>query len=146
MAMAPNIGVEFANIAGTGLTVSRVGLGTWAIGGGWVWGGTEKSVKTIHAVVERGINLIDTAPAYGFGCSEEIVGRVADCAGDLQRDLCRHRQTHPGPAGRHPAAEGLTSDAVARASLPADRLWARRAGLLARPTSDRTRARRINSV
>jgi aryl-alcohol dehydrogenase-like predicted oxidoreductase len=71
---------KFANIAGTSLTVSRIGLGTWAIGG-WMWGGTdeEESVRTICAAVERGINLIDTAPAYGFGHSEEIVGRaIAD--------------------------------------------------------------------
>jgi aryl-alcohol dehydrogenase-like predicted oxidoreductase len=69
--------MEFAIIPETSLTVSRVGLGTWAIGG-WMWGGTdeEESVKTIHAAVERGINLIDTAPAYGFGRSEEIVGRA----------------------------------------------------------------------
>jgi aryl-alcohol dehydrogenase-like predicted oxidoreductase len=72
--------IEFAHLAGTELAVSRIGLGTWAIGG-WMWGGTdeEESVKTIHAAVERGINLIDTAPAYGFGHSEEIVGRaIAD--------------------------------------------------------------------
>jgi len=78
--MTANINVEPATIAGTSLAVSRVGLGTWAIGG-WMWGGTdeEESVTTIHAAVERGINLIDTAPAYGFGRSEEIVGRaVAD--------------------------------------------------------------------
>ena len=72
--------MEFAIIPETSLTVSRIGLGTWAIGG-WKWGGTdeEESVKTIHAAVERGINLIDTAPAYGFGRSGEIVGRaIAD--------------------------------------------------------------------
>jgi aryl-alcohol dehydrogenase-like predicted oxidoreductase len=69
--------MEFATIPGTSLRVSRVGLGTWAIGG-WMWGGTdeEKSVQTISAAVERGVNLIDTAPAYGFGRSEEIVGRA----------------------------------------------------------------------
>src|SRR5215831_3020858 len=80
MTMTANINVEPAIIAGTSLAVSRIGLGTWAIGG-WMWGGTdeEESVTTIHAAVERGINLIDTAPAYGFGRSEEIVGRaVAD--------------------------------------------------------------------
>jgi aryl-alcohol dehydrogenase-like predicted oxidoreductase len=80
MTMTANINVEAATIAGTGLAVSRIGLGTWAIGG-WKWGGTdeEESVKTIHAAVERGINLIDTAPAYGFGRSGEIVGRaIAD--------------------------------------------------------------------
>src|SRR6266404_2250329 len=77
MATRQNIGMEFANIADTELTVSRVGLGTWAIGG-WMWGGTDEkeSVATIHAAVERGVNLIDTAPAYGFGRSEEIVGRA----------------------------------------------------------------------
>src|ERR1700682_4486592 len=77
MTMTQNIGMEFANIADTGLTVSRVGLGTWAIGG-WMWGGTDEkeSIATIHAAVERGVNLIDTAPAYGFGRSEEIVGRA----------------------------------------------------------------------
>jgi len=77
MTMTQNIGIKFANIADTGLTVSRVGLGTWAIGG-WMWGGTdeEESVKTIRAAVDRGVNLIDTAPAYGFGRSEEIVGRA----------------------------------------------------------------------
>jgi aryl-alcohol dehydrogenase-like predicted oxidoreductase len=78
--MTAELDTKFAKIAGTSLTVSRVGLGTWAIGG-WMWGGTDEneSVKTIHAAVERGINLIDTAPAYGFGRSEEIVGRaIAD--------------------------------------------------------------------
>jgi aryl-alcohol dehydrogenase-like predicted oxidoreductase len=72
--------VEFATIPETSLRISRVGLGTWAIGG-WMWGGTdeEDAVKTIHAAVERGVNLIDTAPAYGFGHSEEIIGRaIAD--------------------------------------------------------------------
>jgi aryl-alcohol dehydrogenase-like predicted oxidoreductase len=69
--------MEFATIPEISLSVSRVGLGTWAIGG-WMWGGTDdaESIATIHAAVERGINLIDTAPAYGFGRSEEIVGRA----------------------------------------------------------------------
>src|ERR1700757_4931379 len=69
--------MDFATIAGTSLAASRIGLGTWAIGG-WMWGGTddEESVKTIQAAVERGVNLIDTAAAYGFGRSEEIVGRA----------------------------------------------------------------------
>src|SRR5947208_186930 len=69
--------MEFSNIADIGLSVSRVGLGTWAIGG-WMWGGTddEESIATIRAAVERGLTLIDTAPAYGFGRSEEIVGRA----------------------------------------------------------------------
>src|SRR6478609_6793605 len=69
--------IERAAIPGTSLKVSRVALGTWAIGG-WMWGGTDEaeSVATIRAAVEHGINVIDTAPAYGFGRSEEIVGKA----------------------------------------------------------------------
>jgi aryl-alcohol dehydrogenase-like predicted oxidoreductase len=73
--------MEFATIPQTSHRTSRVGLGTWAIGG-WMWGGTdeEQSVMTIQAAVERGITLIDTAPACGFGRSEEIVGRAISSA------------------------------------------------------------------
>jgi aryl-alcohol dehydrogenase-like predicted oxidoreductase len=69
--------MEFAEIPGTALKVSRVAIGTWAIGG-WMWGGTDEaeSIATIHAAVEHGINVIDTAPVYGFGRSEEIVGKA----------------------------------------------------------------------
>jgi len=69
--------VEHAAIAGTSLEVSRVALGTWAISG-WMWGGTDEaeSIATIRTAVGHGINLIDTAPAYGFGRSEEIVGKA----------------------------------------------------------------------
>src|SRR6266851_2296079 len=69
--------MELANIPGTSLKVSPVAIGTWAIGG-WMWGGTDEaeSIATIRAAVEHGINVIDTAPAYGFGRSEEIVGKA----------------------------------------------------------------------
>jgi aryl-alcohol dehydrogenase-like predicted oxidoreductase len=70
---------EFIRIPSTPLKVSRVALGTWAMGG-WMWGGTDhrESIATIHAALARGINLIDTAPVYGFGVSEEIVGAALD--------------------------------------------------------------------
>src|SRR6202049_4970325 len=69
--------MELAEILGTSLKVSRVAIGSWAIGG-WMWGGTDEaeSTATIRAAVEHGINVIDTAPVYGFGRSEEIVGRA----------------------------------------------------------------------
>src|SRR5947208_9125896 len=69
--------MERADIPRTSLKVSRVALGTWAIGG-WMWGGTDEgeSIATIRAALERGVNVIDTAPAYGFGRSEEIVGKA----------------------------------------------------------------------
>src|SRR5258708_34972894 len=71
----PAVETEFVEIPETQLKVSRVALGTWAMGG-WMWGGTDQreSVATIHAALHQGINLIDTAPVYGFGVSEEIVG------------------------------------------------------------------------
>lgn len=69
--------MEYIQIPGTNIKVSRVGLGTWAIGG-WMWGGTDEqeSIRTIRAALDKGINLIDTAPVYGFGRSEEIVGKA----------------------------------------------------------------------
>jgi aryl-alcohol dehydrogenase-like predicted oxidoreductase len=78
--------MEFTKIGDTGLMVSRIGLGTWAIGG-WMWGGSDdaESIKTIRAAIEREVTLIDTAPVYGFGHSEEIVGKA------LARDGLRNR-------------------------------------------------------
>ena len=75
----PALQTEVVQIPDTSLRVSRVGLGTWAMGG-WMWGGTDQaeSVATIHAALDRGINLIDTAPVYGFGRSEEIVGAALE--------------------------------------------------------------------
>ena len=75
----PPVETEFVNIPSTQLKVSRVALGTWAMGG-WMWGGTDQreSVATIHAALDQGINLIDTAPVYGFGVSEEIVGTALE--------------------------------------------------------------------
>jgi aryl-alcohol dehydrogenase-like predicted oxidoreductase len=69
--------MEHATLPGPSLEVSRVALGTWAIGG-WMWGGTDEaeSIATIRAAVEHGIDVIDTAPVYGFGRSEEIVGKA----------------------------------------------------------------------
>jgi aryl-alcohol dehydrogenase-like predicted oxidoreductase len=74
--------MEFISIPGTTLRPSRIGLGTWAIGG-WMWGSTDEqgAIRTIQAAVDAGISLIDTAPAYGQGRSEEIVGRAIAQAG-----------------------------------------------------------------
>jgi aryl-alcohol dehydrogenase-like predicted oxidoreductase len=70
-------------LAGTGLRITRVGLGAWAIGGsGWwdAWGpqDDELSIATIQRAVELGINWLDTAPIYGLGHSEEVVGRALE--------------------------------------------------------------------
>jgi len=67
----------------TGIRVTSVGLGTWAIGGGgweFAWGPQDdrRSALTIRRAVERGINWIDTAPVYGTGHSEEVVGAAVE--------------------------------------------------------------------
>ena len=69
--------MEHIKIAGLPFDASRIALGTWAIGG-WMWGGTDErdAIDTIHRALDLGINLIDTAPVYGFGQSEEIVGKA----------------------------------------------------------------------
>jgi len=87
-AEALEIDMELADIPGTPLKVSRVAIGTWAIGG-WMWGGTDEaqSISTIRATLEHGINLIDTAPVYGFGRSEEIVGKATAEGGLRSRVL-----------------------------------------------------------
>jgi aryl-alcohol dehydrogenase-like predicted oxidoreductase len=77
--------MEYVRISGTDIESSRIGLGCWAIGG-WLWGGSDEreSIDTILSALGRGINLIDTAAIYGFGRSEEIVGKALSEYG--QRD------------------------------------------------------------
>jgi len=61
----------------SGILVSPITLGSWAIGG-WMWGGSDKneSIRAIHACLEHGITSIDTAPIYGFGHSESVLGEA----------------------------------------------------------------------
>ena len=75
-------------IGGTGMISSRIGLGTWSIGGS-MWGGTDDAaaIKTIRTALDLGITPIDTAPAYGFGKSEELVGRAIAEHGGRERVL-----------------------------------------------------------
>jgi len=62
-------------IGNSDIEASAVGLGTWAMGG-WMWGGTDEaqSISAVQAAIDEGVSLIDTAPAYGMGKSEELVG------------------------------------------------------------------------
>ncbi|MEJ5299676.1 MAG: aldo/keto reductase [Thermodesulforhabdaceae bacterium] len=71
------MGGEYVIFGNTGLKVSRLVFGTW-VTGGWAWGGSDEneSLKAIITAFENGINFIDTAPIYGFGRAEEIVGKA----------------------------------------------------------------------
>ncbi len=73
--------LETTQLGTTGMEITRIGFGAWAIGGGgWEfgWGPQEdgQSVTTIQHAIELGVNWIDTAAAYGFGRSEEVVGHA----------------------------------------------------------------------
>jgi aryl-alcohol dehydrogenase-like predicted oxidoreductase len=69
--------MQLRQLGTSGYEISTIGVGTWATGG-WMWGGQDDdaSVAAIHAAVDHGVNWIDTAPIYGSGHSEAIVGRA----------------------------------------------------------------------
>ena len=69
--------MEYRQLGTTGLKITEVALGAWAIGG-WLWGGTDEkqAVAGIQTAVDLGMTSLDTAPMYGFGLSEELVGRA----------------------------------------------------------------------
>ena len=75
-------------LGSSGLEISTIGLGTWAVGG-HMWGGQDdkESAGAIHAAVDHGINWIDTAPIYGSGHSEEVVGRAVKALPPGRRPL-----------------------------------------------------------
>ncbi len=71
--------VKYRTLGKSELEASVVGLGTWVTGGGTPWGkdpDDSESIRAIQVSIDAGINLIDTAPAYGFGRSEEVVGKA----------------------------------------------------------------------
>ena len=66
----------YRKLGNSDLKCSVVSIGTWVIGGTWGGADDEQSIAAIRAGVEAGINLIDTAPVYGQGHSEEVVGKA----------------------------------------------------------------------
>ncbi|MEZ6241632.1 MAG: aldo/keto reductase [Phycisphaerales bacterium] len=69
--------MQMRPLGGSGIQASVVTLGAWAMGG-WMWGGADEdeAVRAVHAAIDHGVNMIDTAPIYGFGHSEIVVGRA----------------------------------------------------------------------
>lgn len=70
--------MKYMELGSSGIQISKMGLGTWAIGGGPAWTDLDEGVciDTIVKAIDSGINLIDTAPGYNFGNSEKIVGKA----------------------------------------------------------------------
>lgn len=69
--------MRFKRLGKTDMNVSVITVGTWAIGGkGWGEVDKKDSIDAIHAMIDEGVNSIDTAPAYGDGYSEEVVGEA----------------------------------------------------------------------
>ncbi len=93
--------MEFTEISNTGVKASRICLGTWAIGG-WMWGGTEEeeSIAAIHEALDRGITIIDTAPVYGFGRSEEIIGKAVATYGHREKVIIATKVGLEWPSGK----------------------------------------------
>lgn len=69
--------MEYRKFGQTEIQIPVITFGGWAIGG-WYWGGTDEelAIKAIHRAIDLGMNCIDTAPVYGFGLGEEIVGKA----------------------------------------------------------------------
>jgi aryl-alcohol dehydrogenase-like predicted oxidoreductase len=108
--------LKTTELGNTGLEITRVGFGAWAIGGGgWEFGWgpqeDEESIETIHRALELGVNWIDTAAAYGFGHSEEVVGRAIEGLDDRPYVFTKASLV-PGPGGR--VMHNLTRDSILR--------------------------------
>ncbi len=69
--------MQYKKLGTSDVKVTPIAFGAWAIGG-WMWGGAEEkdAIKALHASFDKGISSIDTAPVYGFGKSEELVGKA----------------------------------------------------------------------
>jgi aryl-alcohol dehydrogenase-like predicted oxidoreductase len=102
----------------TGLEITRVGFGAWAIGGGgWErgWGPQDdgESVAAIHRALEHGVNWIDTAAGYGFGHSEEVVGQALDGLSERERPFVFTKASLLEGPGRR-VIHNLTRDSILR--------------------------------
>ncbi|MBN1269111.1 MAG: aldo/keto reductase, partial [Kiritimatiellae bacterium] len=109
-------------LGNSGIDATVIGLGTWAIGG-FMWGGTDEkeSIAAIQAALDQGITLVDSAPAYGFGLAEELVGKairgrrddviLATKCGLVWDDASLQRNLKQG---RNPLRRSLRPDSIRR--------------------------------
>src|SRR5664279_4722712 len=89
--MEKMVGTATRRLGHSGIEVSTMGLGCWAIGGAWTWAGVpvgwgetddEESIRAIRAAIDLGVNYFDTADVYGCGRSERVLGKALAGRGD----------------------------------------------------------------
>jgi aryl-alcohol dehydrogenase-like predicted oxidoreductase len=102
--------MDYRTLGKSGVKVTPVALGAWAIGG-WQWGGQDDhdSIDAIHQAIDLGMTTIDTAPVYGFGHSEEIVGRAVKGRRDQVQILTKFGLRWDLPKGAAKGAEKFES-------------------------------------
>src|SRR5690554_6047826 len=97
--------MELRRLGSSSLEITPIVFGAWAIGG-WMWGGTEESdaIAAIHAAIDNGVNMIDTAAIYGMGLSEELVAKAVEGRRDkvLIATKCGMRWDDPQERGTDP--------------------------------------------
>ena len=89
-------------IGNTDLQLTSITFGAWAIGG-WLWGGSDEkeAIRAIETAIDLGMTSIDTAPIYGFGYSEELVGRVIGQKRDKVQILTKYVMHWNKKKGKH---------------------------------------------
>ncbi len=94
--------IEMRKLGDSGVEVSVITFGAWAIGG-WMWGGAEEkdAIEAIHASIEHGATSIDTAAVYGYGRSEEIVGKALVGKRDKVQILTKYGLRWDSKDGEH---------------------------------------------
>ncbi len=94
--------MEYRQFKNSDLKISAITFGAWAIGG-WMWGGADRNdaLDAIDAAIDAGITTIDTAPVYGFGQSEEIVGQAIKGKRDKLQILTKYGLRWDGTKGQH---------------------------------------------
>lgn len=106
-------------LGATGLHISPIGVGTWAIGGGdyaFGWGSQDdtESIGAIERAVALGVNWIDTAPVYGLGRSEEVIGRALKRMGTASRPYVFTKCSLVWEEGRREVGHSLAPESIRR--------------------------------
>src|SRR5512133_2751690 len=94
--------MEKRKLGNSDLEVSAIAFGAWAIGG-WMWGGADskEAVKAMETAIGNGMTTIDTASVYGFGLSEELVGKAIKGKRDRVEVLTKFGMSWKGTKGEY---------------------------------------------